>query len=104
MARLTEPAHVTLDRHVVGRVGEDQIGALLTHEQLHGLALAGVAAHEPVPAQEPHVPRSSYGCALVRDWRERVLRSGGCTRRTLARLVEHKVDLSQREARELDLE
>src|SRR4051812_39899267 len=31
MAHLTDPAHVAIDRHIVGRIGEDQVGRLAAH-------------------------------------------------------------------------
>ena len=50
--------------HVVGRVGEQQVGQLAVHELLHVLRAGAVAAHDPVFAQQPDV--SPLGDRLLR--------------------------------------
>ena len=36
VADAPEPADMAVDRHVVGRIGEDEVGALVRHESLRG--------------------------------------------------------------------
>ena len=44
MADTTEATHVSVDRNVVGRIGEDEIGTLALEQAFEALTVAGVAA------------------------------------------------------------
>ncbi len=55
MARLASAADVAADRHVVGRVGENQPGLLPAQQQLERRRIPGVGAQQPVGPQAPQV-------------------------------------------------
>ena len=48
-----EAARMAVDWHVVGRVGEDHSGELLTHQHCEGLRIEGIAAQYAMAAEEP---------------------------------------------------
>src|SRR5262245_2769500 len=52
-------------RHIVGWVGEDHFGLLPTEQPLEGLALQGIAADEPVPAELPEIARPRHDHCLI---------------------------------------
>ena len=51
MADAAEPADVAVDRDIVGRVGEDEIGALALQQALEVVRVAGIAADQPMAAR-----------------------------------------------------
>jgi hypothetical protein len=48
-----EPACVTVDRHVVGRVGKHHGGAFVTDQDGTGCGIENVAAQDAVAIEEP---------------------------------------------------
>ena len=46
MPDAAEPAHMSIDRNVVGRVGENKIGALVLQEMMEGPGMPGIAAQQ----------------------------------------------------------
>ena len=53
MVDRAEAAGVTVDRHVVGRVGEGRRGTLLAHQHREGCGIAGIAAQDAVQTEKP---------------------------------------------------
>ena len=51
---------MAIDRDVVGRVGEHEIDALALKQAIKGLRQSGIAADEPMPIEQPQVPRLAY--------------------------------------------
>jgi hypothetical protein len=55
MADAAKPANMTIDRNVIWRIREDEIGALGLQEMMEGLGKPGIAAQKPMPIKEPEV-------------------------------------------------
>ena len=53
MVDRAEAARVTVDRHVVGRVGEDHRGAIVAHQCGEGRGIESVAAQDAMAIEEP---------------------------------------------------
>ncbi len=53
VAHLARAADVAIDRHIVGRIGEDEVDPLAGEQPLVGGRIARVAAEQPVTAQPP---------------------------------------------------
>ena len=53
MVDRAEAARMTIDRDVVGRVGEDHGGAFLAHQRREGCGIEGVAARDAMAAEQP---------------------------------------------------
>ena len=53
MVNRAETAGVTVDRHVVGRVGEHHCGAFLAHQGGEACGIAGIAAQDAVGTEKP---------------------------------------------------
>jgi hypothetical protein len=104
VADAAEAADVAIDRNVVGRVGEDEIGTLAIHQHGKRFRVTRIAADEPVAIEEPHVTSARHGRCGIGHGRNFILRSGWCVRRTLLRLIEDEVDLGEREAGQFDIE
>ena len=97
-----EPADVAVDRHVVGRIGEDEVGPRPVHQRLEVDLAARVAAQQAMAAEPPEI-------AVARDRRAGcegncIVRPIGTVGIRLARLVDDEVDLGQAEAGQLDVE
>jgi hypothetical protein len=56
MVDRAEAARVALDRHIVGRVGEDHGGPFLAHQRREGFRIEGTAAQDSMAAEEPQIP------------------------------------------------
>ncbi len=101
MADTAKPGDVAVDGDVVGRIGEDQIGALAAHQRFEILFLAGVAADQPMSSQDPEIAGAADGPRWGRrQIVERVRGLGGA----LALLVDHEIDFGEREAGEGEIE
>ena len=50
-----KPARVTLDRHVVRRVGKHHRGALRAHQRGEGLGLESITAQDAMSPQKPQI-------------------------------------------------
>jgi len=59
-----ETARVTLDWHVVRRVGKDHRGALRAHQRGEGLGIEGITAQDAMSPRKPQI--SNFA-----DWRRR---------------------------------
>ena len=79
------------DRHVVGRIGEDEVDALVAEQGAVVLGLARVAAQQPVASELPDVAAPTDR-ALCR-YHSRVLRPVRGTRISVRCPVEHEIDL-----------
>ena len=97
-----EAARVTLDRHVVGRVGEDHGGTFLAHQRREGSGIKGVAAQDAMAAEEPQIadlaqrrPRRRFGHVVARI----VSRVGH-----VVECSDPQVDLAHLEPDDLDVE
>ena len=73
MAGLAQAADVTVNRDVIGWVGEDLVRTLVSHESADRLSVSGVAADEPVSSQRPNIPETGHGRVLVGQGRDLVL-------------------------------
>ena len=51
---------MSVDRNVVGRVGEDEVGMLALQQAIERLRIPGIATQQPVPTQEPDVATSGH--------------------------------------------
>jgi hypothetical protein len=100
MAGLAATDRMTLDRHVVRRIGDHHLreGAL-QHRFVGGVA-QGISADQPVPPEVPDVTRSTNGWAVIEPGQ--IVGRIGCCQRRLA--VQHQVDLAGRETGRLDIE
>ena len=56
-----EPADIALDRHVVGRVGEDHLGRLAVHQRGNDVAIEGICRRSADAAQQPDVAGLAAG-------------------------------------------
>ena len=61
MADAAEAADMAIDRDVVGRVGEHEIGALALQQPIEARQIAGIAAEQPVAPELPDVARPGHG-------------------------------------------
>jgi hypothetical protein len=104
MAHPPQPGGMTIDGHVVGRVGKNEIGRFALHQCICGFALASVAADEAMPSKQPQLARSTHRGIAAAKRRDMVLRLCRPCGSTLAGFVEDEIDLSEREAGKLDLE
>jgi len=81
-------AYVPGNRHVVGRVGEYELGALLAKQGLIGLGSGRIAANQPMAADAPKVTRPGDGRAGA-DLNSRICRVVNpdrvCSRRMIKR-------------------
>src|SRR5215207_5714864 len=68
-----ETTDMAVNRHVVGRVGEDQIGLFSLQEILEACRLTGIAAQQPMPAQYPQVSRPGHGCSRIGEGSDLIL-------------------------------
>jgi hypothetical protein len=73
MVDCAEATRMTVDRHVVGRVGKDHFGAFLAHQRREVGRVEGIAAQNAMPAEEPHIsnlaerrPRRKFGNGIGR--------------------------------------
>src|SRR5713101_5856581 len=55
MVYRAEAARMTVDRHIVGRVGEDHRGALLAQQRGEGFRIEPVATQDAVGTEEPQI-------------------------------------------------
>jgi len=55
MVDRAEAARVPVDRHVVGRIGEDHRSALIAHQRCEGLPVEGVAAQDAMLAEKQQI-------------------------------------------------
>ena len=104
MAGLAQAADVTVNRDVIGRVGEDQVRTLVSHEGADRLSVSGVAADEPVSSQRPNIAETGHGRVLVGQGRDLVLAFRRGAWRALFGVVQENVDFGEGEAGELDVE
>ena len=104
MAGLAQAADVTVNRDVIGRVGEDQVRTLISHESADRLNVSGVAADEPVSSQRPDIAKTGHGRVLIGQGRDLVLGFRRGAWRALFGVVQENVDFGEGEAGELDVE
>src|SRR6202043_779485 len=72
-----EATRVTIDRHIVGRVGEDHCGTFLAQQHREGRGIEGIAAQDTMAAEGLAPHRRADGRRPQRLWRvEKSLRLG----------------------------
>ena len=91
------PGALALVGHVVGRVGEDQVGQAAVQRPPEVVGPGGVSAEQAVVAQEPEIARAREGIG----WRGRGLVGEGGGR---ARSGEEVVDLARLEADQVEVD
>src|SRR6202040_1468471 len=55
MVDRAETARMTIDRLVVGRVGEHHCGPFLAHQRREGRGIEGIAAQDTMAAEDPRI-------------------------------------------------
>ena len=75
MVDRAQAADVTIDRHIVGRVGEDEVSPLITHKPADIVCCSGVAAQNSMLAKQPEVTQARDGG--IRQFRDGILASVG---------------------------
>jgi hypothetical protein len=98
---ISEPGAVTVDRHVVGRIGEHYRGALLAHQALQGRGVEDTSAQHPVIAEQPQIARFADGRTRSR-FDLGIGRIFG--RRFVVEAGDPQIDLAHLEADDLDAE
>jgi hypothetical protein len=105
MADSTQPCHMPIDRDVVRGIREQEVGPFVSHQAAEDGLVSSIPADQTMPTKTPHIACARDSGRRVIDRREDlVLYLGRTVRRALARLIEHKVNFSGREAGELDVE
>ena len=97
-----EPADMAVDRHVVGRIGEDQVAALSGHET--GVTSSDDPRRRTAAGDDPGARDRLGGSRPSPEARDEVFRAGWRLGRSLPRLVEDEIDFGQREAGEFQVE
>src|SRR5688500_15684125 len=69
MAGLAQTADVAVNRHVIGRVGKDQIRPLISQKGADRLSASRVPADEPMTPEEPHIAETGHCGVLVGEGR-----------------------------------
>ncbi len=95
---------MSIDRNIVGRVGEDKIRSLGLQEMIVGHGMPGIAAQQPMPIEEPQVTAPGHGRDWIGEGRDLVIRSMLRVGRRLPRLIEQQINLGEREAGDLHTE
>jgi hypothetical protein len=97
-----EPGGMTVDRHIVGRVGEHHRRALLAEQGAKRCHVEHVAAKQPVLVHQPQIagpadcrPDRNLGCCV-----DRVVALG----RRLVERFDPQIDLAHLEAGDLEAE
>jgi hypothetical protein len=67
MPNAPETADMTVDRHVVGRVAEYEIGLVALHQPAERCFVARVSADQPMPSQQPDVSRTADCVGQIPD-------------------------------------
>ena len=98
---LAEPADVAIDRHVVGRIGEDRVDPGALEQGGVDAGVLGIAADQPMPLQLPDVARPRDGDGRRLD--DLVLGRIQGIGRGLAGFVDDDVDLADREAGQIEV-
>jgi hypothetical protein len=104
MADPAKPRDMAVDRHVVGRVGEDEIRPFIPHQHGEDGPVPGIPADQAMAAEAPHVAGPRDGGRRIAGCKGDVLRLGRTVRGALMSLLENDVDLGGGEAGELDVE
>jgi len=55
---------MSVDRNVVGRIGEDEVGLPTIHGEAQDGFIPGIAADQPMRAEDPHLPRARHGLSF----------------------------------------
>lgn len=68
---------MSVDRDIVGRVGEDEVSVLAVHQHIEGLCIARISADESVPPELPEVSGAVYRRGGISERREALLEELG---------------------------
>jgi hypothetical protein len=94
---------MTIDRDVVGRVREHEIRALALQQVIKSFRQSGIATDESMPVEYPQISRLADGRYRVQHGGSDVLWSTLHGGRGLTRFLQQQIDLSKREAGDLDI-
>jgi hypothetical protein len=95
---------MAVDRHVIGRVREDEVSALASHQHIQRGSPLRITTDEAMASEPPDIAGSGDGRSCISEGRNLVAGAGRTARRALLCLIEHEVDLGQREAGEFHVE
>jgi hypothetical protein len=105
VADATQPCHMPIDWDVVRRIREDEVRPFVPHQKVEDALVSRISANQTMPTKTPHSARArDSGCLIIDREGDLILGLGRTVRRALARLIEHKVDFSGREASEVNVE
>jgi hypothetical protein len=105
VADATKPCHVSVDRDVVGRVGEQEVRTFVPHQQVKNGLVSSIPADQTMAPEMPHIARPRDSARRVIGSRvDLIVGLDRTVRGALARLIEYEFDLGRRKAGELDLE
>ena len=101
MAYLAAAHRMSADLYIVGRIADDHLCNLAVEQSFVGFSVQGITADQTMSPQLPNVTELAQRGTIDRKPRQIVGRIGGVR---LGRAVHQQVDLSGREAGELDIE
>ena len=58
---ISRSTDMPVDRHIVGRIGDDQLGLLVGQQQIKKLGPGGIAVKEPMLAEQPYITVAAHG-------------------------------------------
>ena len=84
-----------VDRHIVGRVGEDELGLFFRQEPFEDGGVPGIATEESVFSEPPEIAQLRDAWLVRRKWRDGIRGVGGMP---LFAAIDKEVDLGGVEA------
>ena len=103
MADAAEPANMAIDRNVVRRIGEQEVGTLALQQAIEGLTAAGITAQETMTTEEPKVLPPGHRRARIGQRGYFVFRRVLRMSRGLTRFVEHQINFCEGKANNLHI-
>ena len=88
MANAAEPADISIDCNIVGRIGEDEVGAFVLQEMMEGRGLSRISAQQPMTIEQPQVCNPGHRHRGLGDGRDRVVSPAVGTGRRLSGFIE----------------
>jgi hypothetical protein len=102
MLHSAQTGYMTVNRNVIGRVGEYDVSPLRTQESRIVLRASSVAADQLVTTEEPDI--AAGGHHRIADLRNMILGGVSAVRIALLHVIEDEVGLREAETREFDIE
>src|SRR5205823_14471695 len=93
---------MTVDRYIVGRIGEHRSGALVRHQHGESLAVQSIAARQPMATKEPHLAYPAE--RRTPRVRGQIIRRVILDRRRILERGNPQIDLGDFEADDLEIE